>query len=118
MTIRVTTEKGSIKVIPGFRVSAAVRRKIEQTLRMVVEEARPVEELLEKIRRADPVVDTPRGALIAYMTGQGWTQKKLARKTGISQADISKMVNGKRVIGPMVARKLGKAFGVDYRQFL
>lgn len=118
MTIRVMTEKGSIKVIPGFRVSSAVRRRIEQTLRMAVEEAKPIAELLEWIRKEDPVVDTPRGALIAYMTGQGWTQKKLSKETGISQADISKMVNGKRAIGPMVARKLGKAFGVDYRRFL
>ena len=118
MTIHVTTEKGDIQVIPGFRVSRSVRKKIEASLRMVVGDVKPVEELLEKIKRQDPVVGTPQGALIAYMTGQSWTQERLAKATGISQADISKMVNGKRSIGLAVAKKLAHAFGVDHRRFL
>lgn len=118
MTIKIMTEKGPIKVIPGFRVSRTVRNKIERSLRMAVEDVKPIEELLDKIKKDDPVIGTPRGALIGYMTGQSWTQKKLAKATGISQADISKMVNGKRTIGRQVAIKLGKALGVDHRRFL
>ena len=118
MTINVTTEKGQIKVIPTFPVSRYVRGKIEKSLREAMQEAKPIEELLSKMKASDPVIGTPRGALIAYMTGQSWTQKRLAKATGISQADISKMVNGKRVIGSATAKKFGKAFGVDYRKFL
>lgn len=118
MTIEVATEKGTIKVIPTFRVSRSVRKKIEVSLRQALEEVRPIEELLAKLKTKDDVIGTPRGALIAYMTGQSWTQKRLAKATGISQADISKMVNGKRVIGLATAKKLGKVFRVDYRKLL
>ena len=118
MTINVTTEKGRIKVIPAFPVTRYVRRKIEKSLREAMQDVRPIEELLAKMKKNDPVIGTPRGALIAYMTSQSWTQKRLAQGTGIFQADISKMVNGKRVIGPSIAKKFGKAFGVDYRKFL
>ena len=118
MTINVTTEKGKIKVTPAFPVTRYVRRKIEKSLREAMREVRPIEELLAKMKKVDPVIGTPRGALIAYMTSQSWTQKKLAKATGISQADISKMVNGKRVIGPSTAKRFGEAFGVDYRKFL
>lgn len=118
MTLNVDTSLGTIKVTPHFKVSSKIRKKIEQSLRLAVDEAKPVDDLLAKIERRIPWADTPRGSLVAYMTGQSWTQKRLAKETGISQADISKMVNGKRPIGPSVARKLGKAFGVDYRRFL
>ena len=118
MTINVSTERGRIKVIPAFPVTRLVRRKIEESLQDVMQDTRPIEELLAKMKVRDPVIGTPRGALIAYMTGQSWTQKRLAKATGISQADISKMVHGKRVIGPITAKKLAKAFVVDYRKFL
>ncbi len=118
MTINITTEKGRIKVIPAFPISPYVRKKIEESLRTALEDIKPIEELLTKLKKNDPVIGTPRGSLIAYMTGQSWTQKRLAKTTGISQADISKMVNGKRTIGPVVAKKLAKAFEVDYRKFL
>ena len=118
MTLNIATSLGTIKVTPRFKVSPRIRKKIEESLRLAVDEAKPVDDLLAKIKRKIPWADTPRGSLVAYMTGQSWTQKRLAKATGISQADISKMVNGKRVIGPATARKLAKAFGVDYRKFL
>lgn len=118
MAIHIATDKGNIKVIPAFPVSRSIKKRIEESLRMAVGDVKPIEPLLETIKRQDPVVGTPRGALIAYMTGQSWRQKTLAQKTGIAQADISKMVNGKRSIGLSVAKKFGKAFGVDYHKFL
>ncbi len=118
MTINVSTEKGPIKVIPAFHVTSYVRKKIEKSLQDAMQDVRPIEELLVKLKKNDSVIGTPRGALIAYITSQAWTQKKLAQATGIFQADISKMVNGKRVIGSSTAKKFGKAFKVDYRKFL
>ena len=118
MTINISTEKGTIRVISTFPVSRYVRKKIKESLREVMRDTKPVEDLLANMKERDHVIGTPRGVLIAYLTGQSWTQKKLAKATGISQADISKMVNGKRNIGPATAKKLAKAFGVDYRKFL
>jgi DNA-binding XRE family transcriptional regulator len=44
---------------------------------------------------------------------EGFTQKMLAKKCGISQENLSKMENGKRPIGKKVAVKLAKALHID-----
>ena len=46
---------------------------------------------------------------------EGLTQKELARRTGISQENISKMENGQRSIGDRVAKKLAKPLRIDPR---
>lgn len=118
MTLNITTSLGTIKVTPRFKISRGVRKRIEDNLRMAVGDTKPVEGLLAKIKKRIPWADTPRGAMIAYMTGQSWTQKSLSKATEIPQGNISQMVSGKRPIGPATAKKLGQAFGVDYRKFL
>ncbi len=45
---------------------------------------------------------------------EGISQKALAKKTCISQENISKMENGLRVIGEKVAKKLAKALHIDF----
>jgi len=45
---------------------------------------------------------------------EGFSQKELARRTGISQDNISKMENGKRPIGEKVAKKLAKVLRIDF----
>jgi DNA-binding XRE family transcriptional regulator len=45
---------------------------------------------------------------------EGLSQKELAKRTGITQDNISKMENGKRVIGEKVAKKLAKALKIDF----
>lgn len=118
MTFKVLTELGMVKVTPAFRVSLRVRKEIRDTLRRVVADIRPIEELQEKIKRRHAEAGTPRGALRAYLTAQGWTQAVLSKKTGIPQGNISQMLGGKRPIGPAMAKKFGEVFGVDYRRFL
>lgn len=118
MTLNVATSLGNIKVTPHFKISKRLQKKIEESLKLAVDEAKPADELLSKIKKQIPWVDSPRGALVAYMTGQSWTQKKLAKVTGIPQGNISAMVSGKRPIGPATAKRLAKALGVDYRKFL
>ncbi len=44
---------------------------------------------------------------------EGLTQKALAKRSGISQENISKMENGQRLIGEKVAKKLAKALKID-----
>ncbi len=46
------------------------------------------------------------------------SQKDLAKKTRISQENISKMENGQRAIGEKVARKLAKALRIDVELLL
>ena len=118
MTLNIDTILGTIKVTPCFKVSLRMRKKIEESLKLAVDEGKPVDDLLAKIKKKIPWADTPRGSLVAYMTGQSWTQKKLAKETGIPQGNISQMLSGQRPIGPTMAKKLAIALRVDYRKFL
>jgi len=118
MTLNIDTSLGTIRVTPRFKLSRRLKKKIEEGLRLAVEDTKAVDQLLDKIKGKIPWVDTPRGALVAYMTGQGWTQKRLSKATDIPQGNISAMVSGKRPIGPATAKRLAEAFGVDYRKFL
>jgi len=45
---------------------------------------------------------------------EGFSQKELAKRTGITQDNISKMENGKRPIGEKVAKKLAKALNINF----
>jgi ribosome-binding protein aMBF1 (putative translation factor) len=49
---------------------------------------------------------------------EGLTQAEMAKKISVTQADLSKMESGKRPIGKIVAKRIEKAFGVNYRYFL
>lgn len=46
------------------------------------------------------------------------TQAQLAKKIGTSQPAVAAMESGDRPIGKTVAKKLGKIFDTDYRNFL
>jgi DNA-binding XRE family transcriptional regulator len=48
----------------------------------------------------------------------GLTQEELAKRLGITQADVSKIEGGKRPIGKALAKKIEKEFKIDYRRFL
>ena len=49
---------------------------------------------------------------------EGFSQKELAKRTGISQDNLSRMENGKRSIGEKVAKRLAKALHIDHRLLL
>jgi ribosome-binding protein aMBF1 (putative translation factor) len=49
---------------------------------------------------------------------EGLTQIKMAKKINVTQADLSKMESGKRPIGKIIAKRIEKIFGVNYRYFL
>lgn len=46
---------------------------------------------------------------------EGFSQVTLAKKCNISQDNLSRMENGKRVIGEKLAKKLAQALKIDYR---
>jgi transcriptional regulator with XRE-family HTH domain len=45
-------------------------------------------------------------------------QAEMAKKINVTQADLSKMESGKRPIGKVIAKRIAKIFGVNYRYFL
>jgi len=49
---------------------------------------------------------------------EGLTQEQFAKKIAMTQANLSKMENGKRPIGKQIAKRIEKVFGTHYRYFL
>ena len=49
---------------------------------------------------------------------EGLTQAQMAKKINVTQSDLSKMESGKRPIGKIIAKRIEKLFGVNYRYFL
>jgi ribosome-binding protein aMBF1 (putative translation factor) len=66
---------------------------------------------IEKYKKAGLVL---RGARYR----EGISQKELATKSGVSQDNISRIENGKRVVGEKIAKKLSKPLKIDYRLLL
>lgn len=64
--------------------------------------------------------DTPVSAvsLKGMRNREGWTQRELGEKIGVSQANLSKMERGERPIGKTIAKRLAAVFETDYRLFL
>ena len=46
------------------------------------------------------------------------TQAEVAKRLGLDQSDVSKIEKGKRPIGKVLAKKIAKEFGIDYRRLL
>ncbi len=46
------------------------------------------------------------------------SQVEFAKKIKITQANLSNMENGKRPIGKIIAKRIEKVFGTNYRYFL
>lgn len=62
---------------------------------------------------------TSAGALLKGLrTRENMSQIDFAKKMGVTQANLSKMENGHRAIGKIIAKRIEKAFGVNYRYFL
>lgn len=49
---------------------------------------------------------------------ESMTQKELAKRSGVSQDNISRIENGKRIVGEKVAKKLAKPLKINYRLLL
>lgn len=51
-------------------------------------------------------------------TRENLSQIEFAERIAVTQANLSNMENGKRPIGKIIAKRIEKEFGVDYRYFL
>ncbi|MBF0107412.1 MAG: helix-turn-helix transcriptional regulator [Deltaproteobacteria bacterium] len=117
-TYSIETEQGKVLVITDFKVATKIKHGLEQAIDNVFKNTKPVKEILDWIKNKIPEAGTPIGTIKAYMSSNGWTQKKLSQISKIPQSHISDIINKKRKIGVTIAKKFGKAFRVDYRKFL
>ena len=58
------------------------------------------------------------GWLLKTLEDKGWTQSELARKSGVNQVTISRILNGDRGMGIDVAVKLADTFGIEREEIL
>jgi ribosome-binding protein aMBF1 (putative translation factor) len=104
----------------SYHIPSSARQKLDSFLKELDmpkseiipwEEATPWEALakdrIDKYKKAGLVL---RGARLR----EGLSQKELARLSGVSQDNISRIENGKRVVGKKVARKLAKPLKINY----
>ncbi|HSW71057.1 MAG TPA: helix-turn-helix transcriptional regulator [Gammaproteobacteria bacterium] len=62
---------------------------------------------------------TRAGALLKGLRlREGLSQLAFAKKISVTQANLSAMETGKRPIGKIIAKRIEKVFGTDYRYFL
>ncbi len=70
------------------------------------------------LKRRDPLIGTPGGAIKGYRAREGLTQEQLAKKAGLKQGHLSAMERNKRPIGVKVAKRIAKALKCDFRRLL
>lgn len=62
---------------------------------------------------------TKAGALLKGLRlREGLSQVAFAKKINVTQANLSNMENGRRPIGKIIAKRIEKIFGTNYRYFL
>lgn len=75
----------------------------------------PIKELLDQL----DVKYTRAGALLKGLRlREGLSQVAFAKKIKVTQANLSNMENGRRPIGKIIAKRIQKIFGTNYRYFL
>jgi len=126
-SIEIKGEIGKIIFFP-YQISENFLYKIERRLEELVscrKEERDsdegymnADEVLAILRKNNPLIDTPGGAIKAYRAREELTQKQLAKKCGLRQSHLSEMERNKRPIGLKVAKKLAKVLKIDYRKLV
>lgn len=82
-----------------------------KTLKQFKEEQMLNTEFVKEYEAVQPEMDIVR-AIIDARTAQNLTQKELAERTGINQADISKLENGTRNPSVNLLRRLAEGMGM------
>lgn len=95
-----------------------VKQAIEEAAALSSHDLLTAEETRLEFERVVPDSGQPSAALRAYRKRGGFTQRDLAKKSGIPQPHIAAMESGKRPIGLIAAKKLALALGVDYRKLV
>lgn len=116
------------------RIEIAIRSGAKRKLFLVSEEkAHAIETLLSEPppKKGDELIDIgdvfpdlnnpeklPSITFRGIRAKTGLTQKEVADRLDITQAEVSKIEGGKRTIGKKLAKKIEKEFKINYRRFL
>ena len=85
-----------------------------KTLNNMLSEQLKDEEFRKEYEAIQPELDVIR-AIVDARTSQNLTQKELAERTGINQADISKLENGTRNPSVNLLKRLADGMGMALR---
>lgn len=85
-----------------------------KTLDNMLSEQLKDEEFRKEYEAIQPEMDVIR-AIVDARTSQNLTQKELAERTGINQADISKLENGTRNPSVNLLKRLAEGMGMTLR---
>ena len=85
-----------------------------KTLNDMLSEQMKDEEFCKEYEAIQPEMDVIR-AIVDARTSQNLTQKELAERTGINQADISKLENGTRNPSVNLLKRLADGMGMALR---
>ena len=85
-----------------------------KTLNDMLSEQMKDEEFCKEYEAIQPEMDVIR-AIVDARTSQNLTQKELAERTGINQADISKLENGTRNPSVNLLKRLAEGMGLALR---
>ena len=85
-----------------------------KTLNDMLSEQMKDEEFRKEYEAIQPELDVIR-AIVDARTSQNLTQKELAERTGINQADISKLENGTRNPSVNLLKRLADGMGMALR---
>lgn len=121
-----TREHPTKKTWPYCRVLIEISNKEKRSLYIPVREA---EKILEKysededepieweVLAKDRIAKHGKKGLVlrGMRYREDLSQKDLAKKSGVTQNEISKIENGKRSVGEKVAKRLAKALNFDYK---
>lgn len=118
-TIRIEGEAGRVQFVPSH-ISHVKILKIEKALRRLVEAEghMTAAEIRSILKRKNPLIGTPGGAIRAYRLRERLTQAELAKKSRLKQGHLSEMEQNRRPLGVKVAKRLAKVLRCDYRRFL
>jgi DNA-binding XRE family transcriptional regulator len=87
----------------------------DEKLKKTINDSIPAKALLEPLYKKF----TKSGVLLKGLRiRENSSQVEFAKKIHVTQANLSKMENGKRPIGKIIAKRIEKIFGTDYRHFL
>jgi transcriptional regulator with XRE-family HTH domain len=85
-----------------------------RTLDDMLEKQMEDEEFRKEYEAIQPEIDVIR-AIVDARTSQNMTQKELAERTGINQADISKLENGTRNPSVNLLKRLAEGMGMTLK---
>ncbi len=107
ITHRHTTYVIPKKIIKKYAVDTTQKKKSKVTI--------SIQDLFDKLDEKY----TKAGALLKGLRlREGLSQVAFAKKINITQANLSAMENGRRSIGKIIAKRIQKIFGTNYRYFL